>query len=85
MPHSQCKLTVCAAYGACTRRQSGKSPDQKKSPAHGCTELSLSRHGRPDWPSVPHTGHLSAGKMILFTKKNTTIDTPPLSTVVPML
>ena len=26
-----------------------------------------------------------SGKMILFTKKNTTIDTPPFSTVVPML
>ena len=26
-----------------------------------------------------------SGKIILFTKKNTTIDTPPFSTVVPIL
>ena len=26
-----------------------------------------------------------SGKIILFTKKNTTMETPPLSTVVPML
>ena len=29
--------------------------------------------------------YFADGKMILFTKKNTSMDTPPLRTVVPML